>query len=220
MDVNVNKIKQTCSALGFPQEYLNCLYIEKFEIKKKYTEDDVITNEGFKLGSIHFGRSSDTDNNFIIFSFHEPQDFIEKHILTKYNQKNEPTYGSVCCLEFDDDFNLLTFEVSDCYSAYNEFHKAHFNLNIFLTYNHQLVLTKIRTISSMNTKKNHSTKLFDSEKLVSLPTTDELLLLNFLRYSYTQSVIDIVPEFYIPSAYDFNSEDFKRRMVLVEMLEF
>ena len=220
MEFNINKIKQTCSVLGFPQDFLNFLCIDKFEINTKYTEEDVLTDEGVKLGSIHLGRSNDTDNNFIIFSFHEPQNFIEKHILTKYNRKNDSTYNSVCYLEFDDDFNLLTFEVSDCYSSYNEVHQAPFNLNIFLIYNHQLVLTKIRTVASMNINKNHRTKLFDSVKLVSLIPTDEILLLDFLRYSYTQSVIDIVPEFYIQSAYDFNSEDFKRRILLVEMLEF
>lgn len=49
---------------------------------------------------------------------------------------------------------------------------------------------------------------------------DELELIAFKTRTFNKEFYDMLPEINIPSAYDFNSDDFNNRLILVKMIEY
>ena len=68
-------------------------------------------------------------------------------------------------------------------------------------------------ISFKNTIAHHnSLPLHDLFKLIRLEIIDDLDVI--------KQITEILPELKIPSAYDFTSDDFKQRWLLVEMIQY
>lgn len=49
-------------------------------------------------------------------------------------------------------------------------------------------------------------------------TFEELVYILKFKLSDNDGIYEIIPEIIMPSAYDFNSEDFKKRLLIAEML--
>lgn len=63
---------------------------------------------------------------------------------------------------------------------------------------------------------------FDTRKkcYTGMPTKDFFNLIYLNEIKYNHFVVELLPEIIIPSAYDFNSDDFKQRLLLVDMIEY
>jgi hypothetical protein len=94
--------------------------------------------------------------------------------------------------------------------------KYPYNMDIWFYFDINLDLLKFNIQGYSDIGQN----LFCIEKNKEnfLPTSDELLLIEFLQYQYNPAIVAYVPEFYIPSAYDFNSDEFKIRIDLTKMI--
>lgn len=63
---------------------------------------------------------------------------------------------------------------------------------------------------------------FDVRKkcYTGIPSNDFFNLIYLNELKYNPFVVELLPELIIPSAYDFNSDDFKQRLLLVDMIEY
>lgn len=217
MHNGVHKIKQTLILLGFPQSFVDCLVLNNLYPDGKYSSivDYIFDTNGVKLGYLRISHSFDTKQRHIAFCFDEQQSFIKNLALTTYNKK---TLYAYCCIQFDSDFNFLYFSLCDNLEIKADQLKYPYNIDIWFDFDINLDLIQFSIQGYSDTGQN----LFYIERVKEnfLPMEDELLLIEFLQYQYNADVVNYVPEFYIPSAYDFNSEELKRRMLLVEMLQF
>lgn len=82
-----------------------------------------------------------------------------------------------------------------------------------------LVLTfdKSLKLLSVHHTNNFQQNLIEKHDSMLLPYSDELQLFR-IRESDKNELLDDFPEFYIPSAYNFESEDFKNRLAVYEMM--
>lgn len=217
MREHVCKIKQNLIQLGFPQSFVDCLRFNHLYPDNQYSRivEDVLDHNGIKLAHLIIKYSLEKNTIYISFCFEEPQVFIQNISITTYNKERLYTY---CCVEFDLDFNFLYLSLCDnLYIRTNQL-KYPYNIDIWFYFDINLDLLKFHIQGYCDTGQH----LFSIERNKEhfLPVADELLLIEFLKYQYNSDIVAYVPEFYIPSAYDFNSDEFKRRIVLVEMLAF
>lgn len=100
----------------------------------------------------------------------------------------------------------------------NEKTKTNYQLVTLFQFDINLVPTNIHSYEVTNDDDDNFRFYRIKENMMSFE--DELLLIEFLKYRHNLSVIEIVPEFFIPSAYDFNSEDLAQRISLARMVNF
>lgn len=217
------KIKNTCYQLGFPSKFVN-----NFSELSIISEDSYNTSHPFrnvkydifdnniKLCSLDIYEHDDQVISF--FNFVEEQDFLKKLHLTSYD--NIKLYSN-CCIYFDKDYNFLSLSINDGLEiTYNQLTQTvcDIAINVYFSFDIALNIKKIKVVG-YNYNNNVTFFEITHEGDNLLPIDDELLLINFIFCMYNEDIVLCVPEFYIPSAYDFNSEEFKRRILLVKMLE-
>lgn len=118
------------------------------------------------------------------------------------------TKQSILSFYIDNEFNILSLCIQSSSIHSNGFHRASLNFdNSFcldsLSYN----------LSDSVTKMIHEVTK-EKQKLNSLK--DEILLYK-LYQNKDEDMIDLLPEFYIPSAYDFNSAELVARLEVFSM---
>lgn len=213
---NINKsVKNTCQQLGFPQEFVDCLDIDSV-LATENQQQDIFTLDSQYSGTVEIIRKhTDVNNRYsICFTFDNPVDFLKKRTL--FSEIHEDSF-CFFNLVFDDDFNFVSFSLPYC------FHSAHVYDNIehdFVTFfkfdiDHQLVGTDL-----FEFREGTELPKISKSSTMLMPIADELLLAEFLRYKYSPDMIELIPEFTIPSAYDFTSADINRRIQLARMITF
>lgn len=219
MNEHFFKIKQTLSQLGFSrsivdsltESHLQCSTDHELFKHSKYIIFDSSNIKFFELEIYEYN-----DYNKLSLKFEHQQDILKKINLTTYDKNNLYCYCTLC---FDKEYNFLYLNISDGLDIITDKLKYSFDIFIWFDFDINLDLQRIK-VSGYTHSGAELLFYISKNKENILPIEDELLLIEFLQYQYNDDIVSYVPEFYIPSAYDFNSEDFKRRMVLIEMLEF
>lgn len=214
------KIKKTCLKLGFPQDFVDHLPADILECYNKYDDFNigrftVLDDFNVKLCSItihHF-----KDKYSLWFEFISEQYFLKKIHLTNYDKTQNYSF---CRIDFDKNCDFLSLSINDGDEiSDNQLPFNSCDVNIFFDFDINLNIQEINVIGYDH--KNSGT-LFNithnKENMLSID--DELLLIKFIFYMYNPEIVRYVPEFYIPSAYDFASPEFQSRILLAEMLMF
>lgn len=213
------KIKVILDQLGFPPSFTKSISLPADAAVSGFFSETVKDIQGNTLGSfmlinVHpatpapsIDSSSIIEVRFMVkVEFINPQDFL------KNISKN-----SACTILLDADFNFLNFQTESFYFLTNEKTKTNYQLVTLFKFDINLVPINIHSYEVTNDDDNFR---FYRTKENMMSFEDELLLIEFLKYRHNLSVIEIVPEFFIPSAYDFNSEDFTQRISLARMVNF
>lgn len=212
------KIKVILDQLGFPPSFTESISLPADAAVSGFFSETVKDIQGNTLGSfmlinVHpetpehsIDSSSIIEVRFMVqVEFINPQDFL-KNIST----------NSACTILLDADFNFLNFQTGSLHFLTNEKTKTTYQLVTLFQFDINLVPTNIHSYEV----KNDDNFRFYRTKENMMSFEDELLLIEFLKYRHNLSVIEIVPEFFIPSAYDFNSEDLAQRISLARMVNF
>ena len=217
------KIKNTCHALGFPSKFINnfsdlsTISSESYNTSHPFINEkyDIFDNDNIKLCSLDIYENDDHVISF--FTFVEEQDFLKKIHLTSYGNT---TLYSNCCIYFDNDYSFLSFSINDGLDiTYNQLTQTvcDIAINVYFSFDIALNIEKVK-VFGYNYNNNETFFEMSHEGDNLLPIDDELLLINFIFCMYNEDVVLCVPEFYTPSAYDFNSESLQQRIKLSKML--
>lgn len=214
------KIKVILEQLGFPPSFTESISLPADAAVSGFFSDTVKDIQGNTLGSFmlinvppatpepSIYSSSIIEARFMVqVEFINPQDFL-KNIST----------NSACTILLDADFNFLNFQTGFFHFLTNEKTKTNYQLVTLFQFDINLVPTNIHSYEVTNDDDDNFRFYRIKENMMSFE--DELLLIEFLKYRHNLSVIEIVPEFFIPSAYDFNSEDLAQRISLARMVNF
>jgi hypothetical protein len=79
---------------------------------------------------------------------------------------------------------------------------------------------KVVSIQKINHDDDVTQMLQTKKTYKDFPLSDFLLLVYLKMLSNREDINALLPEINTPSAYDFNSDDFQQRLVLVEMMEY
>lgn len=113
-----------------------------------------------------------------------------------------------CDIEFDDNLNIIAIEFKIKQITLGDYYiyvfKLDANFNIKDSCLIEVINKKIRS-------SDYSYNKFVFKDLVSI--------LKF-KLSENPYIYEVIPEVIVPSVYDFNSEDFKKRLLIAEMLLF
>lgn len=212
------KIKVILDQLGFPPSFTESISLPADAAVSGFFSETVKDIQGNTLGSFMLinippaTHDPSIDCSVIIeprfmiqIAFINPQEFLKK-IATK----------SDCTILLDADFNFITFQTGTYQFLKNEKTNTNYQLMTLFQFDINLVPTNIHSYEV----KNDDNFRFYRTKENMMSFEDELLLIEFLKYRHNLSVIEIVPEFFIPSAYDFNSEDLAQRISLARMVNF
>lgn len=216
----LEKIKVIFNQLGFPQSFTDSISIPEDSMVSGFFSETVRDVQGNTLGSFMLinvppatpdpsvDSSGIIETRFMIqVSFINPQDFL-KNISTK----------SDCTILLDADFNFITFQTGTYDFLKNEKTNTNYQLITLFQFDINLVPINIQSYEIGNINEDNFRVSKTKENMMRLE--DEFLLIEFLKYRHNPSVIEIVPEFFIPSAYNFNSEDFNQRISLARMFNF
>lgn len=216
----VEKIKVIFNQLGFPQSFTESISLPEDIMVSGFFSETVRDVHGNTLGSFmlvnvppstpdpSIDSSGVIETRFMIqVSFINPQDFL-KNISTKPE----------CTISLDADFNFITFQTGSYQFLKNEKTNTNYQLMILFQFDINLVPVNIQSYELGNNNEVSFRMNRTKENMMSLE--DEFLLIEFLKHRHNPSVIEIVPEFFIPSAYNFNSEDFNQRISLARMFNF
>lgn len=114
-------------------------------------------------------------------------------------------------LSFDDYFNVISLEFASSTKDMGKFSitnlKLQFNKQLMLI-NYEYTYDRIRDRFNLTIKK-------DSNRLMSLD--DEVVLWQLFN-NQSDEIKDLVPEYHIPSAYDFKSSEYLDRLNIFSML--
>lgn len=213
---NINQsVKNTCQQLGFPQDFVDGLDIEAVLATEKQEQTILAINSNY-CGSIEiYSKLIDNVNNHsICFTFDHPVEFLETRSL--FNQIHEDSF-CFFNLVFDNDFNFMSFSLPYCFHAEHVYNEIEHDFVIFFKFDINNKLIGVET-HEFRESDEHPMTSKSSHLLMSPP--DELLLVEFLRYKYSPDMIELIPEFTIPAAYDFTSADLERRIQLARMIKF
>lgn len=219
MNEHVCKIKQTLRQLGFSLSIVESLTDSHFHYStenehfkhSKYIISDSSNIKIFELDLYEYN-----DYNTISLKFEQQQEILKRINLTTYDKKNLYRY---CTLHFDKKYDFLHLSISDGLDIITDKLKYSFDIFIWFDFDINLDLQRIKVSGYTH---SGTELLFDISKNKEniLPIDDELLLIEFLQYQYNDDIIGYVPEFYIPAAYVFNSDEFNIRISLAKMMMF
>lgn len=214
------KIKKTCLKLGFPQDFVDRLPAVILDCNNKY--DDLTIGrctvfDDFNINLCSISIHHFNDRCSLWFEFVSEQCFLKKMHLTNYDKTKNYSF---CSIDFDKNYDFLSLSINDGDEISNN--QSPFNscdVNIFFDFDINLNIQEIKVIGY---DYKNSVTLFtitrNKEDILSID--DELLLIKFIFYMYNPEIVRYVPEFYIPSAYNFASPEFQSRILLAEMLMF
>lgn len=217
MNEHVFKIKQTLSQLGFSRSIVESLtdsYFHYSTENEHFKHSKYIISESSNIKIFELELYEYNDYNTISLKFEHQQEILKKINLTSYHKNNLYCY---CILYFDKEYNFLYLNISDGLDIITDKLKYSFDIFIWFDFDINLNLQRIKVSGYTH---SGTVLLFDINKSKEnfLPIEDELLLIEFLQYQYDDDIVGYVPEFYIPSAYDFNSDEFKIRISLAKMI--
>lgn len=104
-----------------------------------------------------------------------------------------------------------------CFHAEHVYNEIEHDFVIFFKFNidNQLIGVETREF-----RESEEIPMISKSSHLLMPIADELLLVEFIRYKYSPEMIELIPEFTIPAAYDFTSADLERRIQLARMINF
>jgi hypothetical protein len=208
MQENIIKIKETCLKLGFPEDFINCLHITDDEMDSVFCSVVINDSSGLPLCSVNFINTSQDDSKSFLMTF----DFIHQQEFLKKLWNNDHS----CSIMFDGDLNFVNLQSSSHLNITNE--KTGKKYYLITTFQFD-INSELHTIHSSEVSNGDEEPFhFNRIKENMLSIDDETILIEFIKYRHNPSIIETVPEFYIPSAYDFNSEEFKSRISLAKMM--
>jgi hypothetical protein len=213
---NINQsVKNTCQQLGFPQEFVDSLDIEAVLAAEKQQKTILAINSNYS-GSIdiHSKLTDSVNKHSICVTFDNPVDFLEKRSL--FNQIHEDSF-CFFNLIFDNNFKFVSFSLPYCFHADHVYNEIEHDFVIFFKFDidNQLIGVETREF-----RESEEIPMISKSSHLLMPIADELLLVEFLRYKYSPEMIELIPEFTIPAAYDFTSADLDRRIQLARMIKF
>lgn len=213
---NVNQsVKNTCQQLGFPQDFVDGLDIEAVLATEKQKQTILAINSNYS-GSIEIYSKliNNVNNHSICFTFDHPVEFLEKRSL--FNQIHEDSF-CFFNLVFDDDFNFVSFSLPYCFHAEYVYNEIEHDFVIFFKFD---IDNQLIGVENREFRENEELPMTSKSSNLLMPIDDELLLVEFLRYKYSPEMIELIPEFTTPSAYNFTSADLERRIQLARMIKF
>jgi len=143
------------------------------------------------------------------------QSKIHPYNLLKFNCTGFPfvlpnSHKTIFFITFNDDFDIKEAQFRTSFLT----KKGNITgLKIFFDKSLELNLIENSYIPSGGGKNSYSLKTSE----MMCPFSDEVILFR-LSYNTSEEVQELLPEFYIPSAYNFQSEDFKNRLAVYEMM--
>jgi hypothetical protein len=214
---HVYKIKQTLRQLGFSLsivESLTDLYFHYSTENEHFKHSKYIISDSSNIKIFELELYEYNDYNTISLKFEQQQEILKRINLTTYDKKNLYRY---CTLYFDKKYDFLHLSISDGLEIITDKLKYSFDIFIWFDFDINLDLQRIKVSGYTH---SGTVLLFDinKSKETFLPIEDELLLIEFLQYQYNDDIVSYVPEFYIPSAYTFNSDEFNIRISLAKMM--
>lgn len=214
--ININQaVKHSCQQLGFPQEFVDSLDIEAVLAAEKQQKTILSINSNYS-GSIDIhSKLTDSVNTYsICVTFDNPVEFLEKRSL--FNQIHEDSF-CFFNLIFDHNFNFVSFSLPYCFHAEHVHEEIEHDFVIFFKFDidNQLMGVEVREF-----RGNDEFFMTSKSRHLLMPMADELLVVEFLRYKYSPEMIELIPEFTIPAAYDFTSSDLESRIQLARMMKF
>ncbi len=213
---NINQsVKNTCQQLGFPQDFVDCLDIEAVLANEQQPQNILSSNSNYSGYIEIYSKLIDNVNNHsIYFSFDHPVEFLEKRSL--FNQIHEDSFCSFNLI-FDNDFNFMSFSLPYCFHAEHVHNEIGYDFVIFLKFD---IDNQLMGVETREFQDSEEIQMISKSSHLLMPLVDELLLIEFLRYKYSPHMIELIPEFTIPAAYDFQSTDLERRIQLARMIKF
>jgi hypothetical protein len=119
---------------------------------------------------------------------------------------NSSYFVQKCKILFDSDINISSFQFIIKQVKIGNYWIYSFDLDSNLN------LTKLSRVDMTGKKMN-----VDEQHCNGLTFKELIHILKF-KLSDNDGIYEIIPEVVVPSAYDFNSEDFKKRLLIAEML--
>lgn len=111
-----------------------------------------------------------------------------------------------CDILFDEDMKISNFNFIIKQVKMGDYWMYSFDLDSNFN------LIKFNRFDMINKKMKSTGEICDSI------TFEELVFILKFKLSNNDGIYEIIPEVIVPSAYDFNSEDFKKRLLIAEML--
>lgn len=213
---NINQsVKNTCQQLGFPQEFVDSLDIEAVLAAEKQQKTILAINSNYSGDIEIYSKLIDNvKHHSICFTFDHPVQFLEQRSL--FSQIHEDSF-CFFNLIFDDDFNFVSFSLPYCFHAEHVYNEIEHDFVIFFKFD---IDNQLMGVETREFRESEETPIISKSRHLLMPIADELLLVEFLRYKYSPDMIELIPEFTIPSAYDFTSADLQRRVQLARMIKF
>lgn len=118
---------------------------------------------------------------------------------------------------FDNNLNFVSLLLPYCFHAEHIYDDIEHDFVIFFKFD---IDNQLMGIDHREFRESDEFPVLSKSSHLLMPLTDELLLIEFLRYKYSPEMIELIPEFTIPAAYDFKSADLERRIQLARMIKF
>ena len=186
--------------------------INAIQSKLKFLNDEkdfeFICNNFLLKGSKYEEWSINSNKKFQIFESAEKFSINTNIFNTGIVPNNSSLFIQKCKISFDSDINISSFEFTikqvklGDFFMYVFYIDPDFNLKSFRRMD--MIDKKVQS------NENHCNGL----------TFEELIYILRFQLSDNHDIYEIIPEIIVPSAYDFNSEDFKKRLLIAEMLLF
>lgn len=203
--------KQMEEAILFTRIEKNKKVINAIQSKLKFLNDEkdfeFICNNFLLKGVKYDDWSINANKKFQIFESAE-KFLINTNIFnTGIFPNNSSFFIQKCKISFDSDIKIKGFNFTikqvkiGNYWIYSFDLDSDFNLN-------KVCRIDMATGQQMKTHEDYCTGI----------TFEELVYILKFKLSDNDGIYEIIPEIIMPSAYDFNSEDFKKRLLIAEML--
>lgn len=194
-------------------------------LKENLLKNIVIINNKF---NINLTVDIEVKDNTIIINGNEDFSFVI-YKWFKLGKKGSSSYSAVIKLDcptfpfypyqavnatfslcVDDDFNICSAIYKGLFNVSGI--KSSFVLNFDKNLNFERIVAQS---IGLKTKQSYS---IDKENGRLCSLSDESLLFKFYLHQNKEEVKEMLPECFVPSAYDFNSVDFKDRLKLFDMV--
>lgn len=146
------------------------------------------------------------NKNFTISEYSNKLEIETNIFNTNIVSCDSKSFVQNCKISFDTDIKISNFNFVIKQVKLGDYWMYSFDLDSNLN------LIKYSRIDLINGKIQSTKKLCDGL------TFEELVSILKFKLSYNDGIYEIIPEVVIPSAYNFNTEDFKKRLLIAEML--
>jgi hypothetical protein len=197
-DILFTRIEKNKKIIDAVQSKLNFLNDEK--------DFEFICNNFLLKGVKYDDWSINANKKFQIFESAEKLSINTNIFNTGIFPNNSSCFIQKCKISFDSDINISNFEFIIKQVKLGDFFMYVFEIDPDFN------LKSFRRMDMINKKVQ------SNEYNCNGFTFEELVFILKFKLSDNDGIYEIIPEVVIPSAYDFNSEDFKKRLLIAEML--